>query len=492
MTRRSVWRIGLVVLLAVPVLGIRAEAEEPENAPYYLGVDLSYVNEMEDCGGEYRVNGEVTDPFRIFSDYGANLVRVRLWHTPTWTKYSTLEDVKKTIGRAKAQEMAVLLDFHYSDTWADPSKQIIPAAWADITDVDTLAQAMYDDTFDTLMNLDQAGLMPDMVQVGNEINTEILRGENESGYPIHWERNARLINAGIQAVRDAGKQASTNPQVMLHIAKPEEVEGWLLAATRAGVTDFDIVGISYYPGWSNFTINATGRLVNKLRYQFGKDVMIAETAYPWTLDSVNETAGNILDSDFLLPDYPATPVGQKQFLIDLTQTVLSNGGLGVVYWEPAWISTPCHTLWGQGSHWENATFFDFREQNNVHEGIEFLCYAYETPVQIRFDVKLDGTVPSDGLFFWGDFTGLGRRLLPMERMSSLEYSFSARLMPGETIQYALYSGPNRSEDQEILDQACAGEGGVRVWTVPASDTCVIHTFGQCGLVPIGSLSCAGR
>jgi arabinogalactan endo-1,4-beta-galactosidase len=483
MTLRDLWRIGLVVLVTVPVLGIRTEAEEPEKAPYYLGVDLSYVNEMEDCGGEYRVNGQVTDPFRIFSAYGANLVRVRLWHTPTWTKYSTLDDVKKTIGRAKAQGMAVLLDFHYSDTWADPSKQIIPAAWAGITDVDTLAQTLHDYTVDVLMDLDREGLMPDIVQVGNEINTEILRGENESGYPINWERNATLINAGIQAVRDAGKQASLDPQVMLHIAKPEEVEGWLLAASRAGVMGFDMVGISYYPGWSSYTVEATGRLINKLRHEFNKDVLIAETAYPWTLDRVNETADNILGSEFLLPDYPATPEGQKQFLIDLTQAVLSNGGVGVVYWEPAWISTPCYTLWGQGSHWENATFFDFREQNNVHEGIQFLSYAYETPVQITFEVTLEGPVPSDGLFFWGDFTGLGRRLLPMDRISSQVYSFSTRLVPGETIQYAFYSGPNRSEDQEVLDQACAGEGGVRTWSVPASDRRLLHTFGQCGLAP---------
>ena len=468
---RGLWRMALAILIVAPVLGV--QADEPENRPYYLGVDLSYVNEMEDCGSEYRVNGTLTDPFVLFSDYGANLVRVRLWHTPTWTDYSTLDDVKKTIGRAKAQGMAVLLDFHYSDTWADPSKQIIPAAWADITDVDALAQAVYAYTFDVLMELDSENLMPDIVQVGNEINSEILRGEDESGYPINWDRNARLINAGIRAVRDAG------PQVMLHIAKPEEVEGWLLAADRAGVTDFDIVGLSYYPGWSNFTVDATGRLINKLRHQFRKDVLIAETAYPWTLGSVNETAGNILGNDFLLADYAATPQGQKQFLIDLTQSVLSNGGLGIVYWEPAWISTPCYTLWGQGSPWENATFFDFRDQNNLHEGIEFLSVEYALPVRIRFEVTFECTVPADGLFFWGDFTGLGRKLLPMEQVSDRVYAFSTRLMPGATIHYGFYSGSNRATDQEVLDPACASAEGFRTWTVPASDTRVVHSFGHC-------------
>jgi arabinogalactan endo-1,4-beta-galactosidase len=480
-----VWHYGRVFLMIVPVLSISvltpcANAADVLPVPY-LGVDLSYVNEMEDCGGEYRVNGTLMDPYEIFSEAGANLVRVRLWHSPTWTNYSTLDDVKRTITRAKEQDMAVLLDFHYSDTWADPEKQIIPAAWASITDEDVLAQAVYDYTSGVLTELDQNGLMPDIVQVGNEINSEILRGENEAGYPINWERNARLINAGIQAVRDSGAQASVNPQVMLHIAQPENVEGWFLAATRAGVVDFDIIGLSYYPGWSDYSVEAVGELVNKLYHRFGKDVLIAETAYPWTFDSVSETAGNIINSDFLLPDYPATPVGQKQFLIDLTQNVLANGGLGVVYWEPAWISTACATLWGQGSHWENATFFDFHEQNNVHEGIEFLSFSYDLPVHITFEVTLDG-IDSDGAYFWGDFTGLGRRLLPMEQVGEQTYILATRLAPGRLINYGFYAGANRSDDQEVLEPMCVNAEGMRSWIVPTVDTHVIHAFGQCDFV----------
>jgi arabinogalactan endo-1,4-beta-galactosidase len=474
------WRWMLIALVAVTVLGINPAAGSTLPA-YYLGADLSYVNEMEDCGGQYRTQGELVDPFALFSQSGANLVRVRLWHTPTWTNYSTLADVKKTITRAKAQGMAVLLDFHYSDTWADPSKQIIPAAWADITDTQELAQALYDYTFSVLTELDQEGLMPDMAQVGNEINSEILRGENESGYPINWERNATLINAGIRAVRDAGAQSTVAPRVMLHIAKPEEVEGWLLAAARSGVTDFDVVGISYYPGWSTNSISAVGDLVARLRYEFGKEVMIAETAYPWTLDGVRESAGNILGADFLSPDYPATPAGQKQFLVDLSQAVLGNGGLGVIYWEPAWISTPCSTLWGQGSHWENATFFDFHTQNNVIEGIEFFKYPYDLPVEVTFQITLDGVSAPEGVYFWGDFTEMGRKLLPVPDAGEQVYRFSARLLPGRTVQYAFYSGPNRKENQEALPADCANAEGLRTWVVPEVDTQIVHHFGSCDL-----------
>ncbi len=472
--------MGIVLVVGL-VLGIRpAAGHSAGTAPaYYVGADLSYVNEMEDCGGQYRANGELVDPFALFSQYGANLVRVRLWHTPTWTQYSTLPDVKKTIARAKAQGMAVLLDFHYSDTWADPSKQIIPAAWVDITDTQALAQAVYDYTFGVLTELDQDGLMPDMVQVGNEINSEILRGENESGYPIDWERNATLINAGIRAVRDAGAQAETAPRVMLHIAKPEEVEGWLLAAARSGVTDFDIVGISYYPGWSKNSISTVGDLVIRLRYEFGKDVMIAETAYPWTLDGVQESAGNILGADFLSPDYPATPAGQKQFLVDLTQAVLGNGGLGVIYWEPAWISTRCSTLWGQGSHWENATFFDFHHDNNVIEGIEFLNYPYQLPVEVIFQVTVEDVAVPDGVYFWGDFTEMGRKLLPMQGAGEQVYRFAARLLPGQIVHYAFYAGPNRTENQEALPPDCADAAGLRTWVVPETDTLVALRFGSC-------------
>ena len=109
--------------------------EETEEISFYYGADLSYVNEMEDCGATYyNKEGVAKDPYSIFKNAGANLIRVRLWHNPTWTNYSNLEDVKKTIQRAKDKGMKILLDFHYSDTWADPETQEIPAAWEDFID----------------------------------------------------------------------------------------------------------------------------------------------------------------------------------------------------------------------------------------------------------------------------------------------------------------------------------------------------------------------
>jgi arabinogalactan endo-1,4-beta-galactosidase len=184
-----------------------------------------------------------------------------------------------------------------------------------------------------------------------------------------------LINAGIRAVRDMGQMAETPPRVMLHIAQPEHVIPWFDAARDAGVTDFDVIGLSYYSHWSRYSIAQLGQAIRAFKDRYGRPTMIVETAYPWTLDDA-DALPNILGEESTLPDYPATPAGQKRYLIDLTQAVIDNGGNGVIYWEPAWVSTSAKTLWGPGSHWDNATFFDFTNANEVHEGIEFLSHSY--------------------------------------------------------------------------------------------------------------------
>ena len=237
-------------LVAALQLALGSTAAAASDAPLaakpdsglYLGADLSYVNEMEDCGAVYRKDAKPVDPFALLAAAGGNLVRVRIWNDATWTKYSNPADVAKTIRRARAAGMQVLLDFHYSDDWADGDKQLVPAAWAKL-DTDRQAKALYDYTRAILSGLDAQGLMPEMVQVGNETNPELMGGK--SSEKIRWERNAKLFNAGIRAVRDAGKQAKINPRVMLHIAQPENVLPWFDDAKQAGVVDYDVIGISY-------------------------------------------------------------------------------------------------------------------------------------------------------------------------------------------------------------------------------------------------------
>lgn len=472
---RSTLTVIVVILLLCASL---THAQEESVSIYYRGVDLSYVNEMEDCGAVYTVKGEARDPYEIFQENGANLVRLRLWHTPDWTEYSTLDDVIRSLERVKALGMEALLDFHYSDTWADPSKQIIPAAWEGLPD-EELGQALYDYTYDTLMHLDSLGLMPAMVQVGNEINTEVLRAEGSDGYPIDWTRNAALINRGIEAVRAASADSGQEVKVVIHVAKPEEVEGWLLAAQQAGVTDYDIIGISYYPGWSIHSVETVGKIITQLRYKFNADVMIVETAYPWTFDGVNESAGNIMSEEFVVEEYPATPEGQRDFLIALSQAVYDSGGLGIIYWEPAWVSTECSTLWGQGSHWENGTFFDFRNDNEVLPGMEFLRHEYTYPVEITMQFRFaDNENSPSEIFFRGDFTGMGKRLMSLPLVDGT-YVLHTRLLPGTVIHYQFFEALPANDESALLPSACLDAEGMFAFTIPDDTATITHTDVEC-------------
>jgi len=347
------------------------DTSDPDEFPisFYYGADLSYINEMEDCGAIYKnSNGIEQDPYVIFSDAGANLVRLRLWHNPTWTNYSNFQDVKQSIQRAKDQGMRVLLDFHYSDTWTDPSQQQIPAAWLNsVDDTEGLGNLLYNYTYNTLLELSNDGLLPHIVQVGNEINPMILQ-DGDLVWPIDWERNSHLINKGIEAVRAIAEVKNKTIEVMLHIAQPENGLWWFEQATNNGVTDFDWIGLSYYPIWSDYSLDDVQTPLTTLVNTYNKRLMIVETAYPFTLDNA-DSANNILGSDALVNGYPASQQGQLGYLNQLKNVVRNAGGEGVVYWEPAWVSTGCNTLWAQGSHWDNATLFDNNKQATL--GMQF-------------------------------------------------------------------------------------------------------------------------
>jgi len=336
---------------------------------FYYGADLSYVNEMEDCGVVYKDAGNIIkNPYTIFKEAGTNIIRVRLWHNPTWTQYSNYEDVKKTILKAKAEGMLVLLNFHYSDNWADPSQQEIPSAWlSELNNTEALGQLLYNYTFETLNDLSNLNLLPDIVQVGNEINAMILQ-QGELQWPIDWERNSYLLNRGIKAIRDISALKNKNIGVMLHISQPENGLWWFEQATGNGVIDFDWIGLSYYPKWSKYSFTDLSLAINTLITNYDKRLMIVETGYPFTLEDI-DTAVNILGDDALIPNYPATEQGQLDYLNKLKKVIKTSGGDGLVYWEPAWVSSNCSTLWGKGSHWDNATLFD--QNNKANLGMQF-------------------------------------------------------------------------------------------------------------------------
>ena len=372
--RESLWSNPVAVVA-------RSRAHLPPDV--WRGVDLSYVNELEDCEAVYRSEGAIRDPFEILADEGANIARFRLWHTPDWTDYGTLEDVMKSIGRAKTSGMRVLLDFHYSDDWADPGNQQIPLAWRSAESVEEIEDLLYDYTFESLITLHEEGLLPDYVQVGNEINNGLAHSDPAvDSWEANPERNVSLVNSGITAVRDVANQTGHHIGVILHIAQPENVEAWLdrAEARVPRLADFDAIGVSYYPQWSRLDLAEVERELERLRHKYGKEIVIVETAYPWTLQN-NDSSTNILDESSLLDGYPATVDGQRNFLIDQLDAVLQAEGLGVIYWEPAWISTSCSTRWAQGSAWENAALFDY-ENSELHEGADFLSFNFNDRVPV--------------------------------------------------------------------------------------------------------------
>lgn len=359
---------------------------------FTMGVDLSYVNQVEDHGGAYRDSGQVRDPFRILKSHGANFVRVRLWHNPQWVRdvykdqqtplYSGYDDMEKTVRRAKNLGMAVNLDFHYSDFWADPGRQDPPAAWDKILDLRVLKDSLYNYTYSVLKKLDGKGLMPEMVQIGNEINCGLMMTNTKSGFPDlngcngQWQNLGIILNAGIKAVRDASTNSTVKPLVALHIADPKNLEWWFGNITSAaGVSDFDIIGFSYYPLWHTTVANALlPDLIARMKSTYNKKVMILETGYPWSTSGADNYT-NQFGAQAMLTGFPFTPDGQLRFMKDLTQAVITAGGSGIFYWEPCWITSSLKDPWGTGSSWENVTFFDF--QGNALPVMGYMNYKYQ-------------------------------------------------------------------------------------------------------------------
>jgi arabinogalactan endo-1,4-beta-galactosidase len=354
--------------------------------PFYFGHDLSYANQMEDCGAVFKENGVPKEVYQIFADHGTNLIRLRLWVDPSWQQtlrqppgvkpqYSDLEDVREAIARARAAGMQVLLALHYSDFWADPGRQVIPARWQPIAhDLNALKDSVYAYMYTVLATLDREGLLPEIVQIGNENNAGILihagMDANYNGTnPVSWDwtRHAQLFNAAIQAVRDWGRIGSFMPKIALHYAGLNGARTHFQRLISLGVSDFDIIGLSYYYAYHGGSIQELAAVVRDLKARFPSyEVMILETAYPWTSRNF-DALGNIITT----PDpayFPFSPETQLRYMVDLTRAVMQAEGRGVVFWEPAWVSTPCRTPWGQGSSHDHVAFFEPATYNLITQG----------------------------------------------------------------------------------------------------------------------------
>lgn len=322
------------------------------------GADISSLKKSEDFGGIYRdERGAAGDALAILRDHGLNYARLRVWlNSPDG--YHGQAQLLEMAARLKAAGIRLLVDFHFSDSWADPGKQFKPAAWANL-DFDGLQQAVYEHTCDVCSALVRQGTPADMVQIGNEINHGMLwpDGKNEAGF----DRLAALLKAGIRAARNC----SPGTKVMLHLAEGGNnplFRGWFDAVTALGV-EFDLIGASYYPYWHGSLADLRQNL-NDVAARYGKDIVVVETAFPFTPADADGTENVMLFDAW--EGYPASPEGQKRMLadiMDVIRAVPDGRGLGFFWWDATWTAVPGNG-WDPanpalGNNWENQALFDF-------------------------------------------------------------------------------------------------------------------------------------
>ncbi|MGW0332293.1 glycoside hydrolase family 53 protein [Streptomyces sp. NPDC003011] len=367
MRRRSVLTAAGAAALAVPVLGAAPAVAGTATASHrgrleIRGVDISSLPKNEDKGAVYRrADGRRDDPVRILAASGVTHARLKVWVDPA-DGYNDKARILRLARRLKRAGIGIWVDFHYSDTWADPAHQTKPAAWADL-DVAGLTRAVYDHTADVLGALRRQGTPADLVQIGNELNGGMLWPEGDWE---HWANLAAFLKAGLRAARDTTPRVRT----ILHLANGGDnglYRWWFDNAVSYGV-DFDIIGLSYYPFWHGPVEQAAANMAD-ITARYGKPCVIAETAYPFTLESEDDVNDIMNDPSQLTEGFPATPEGQAAWLravADLAAAVPGGQGLGYCYWEGVW-TYRAGSGWNpqdpaSGNAWENLALFDFADR----------------------------------------------------------------------------------------------------------------------------------
>lgn len=351
-------------------------------ADFIKGADISTLAEVERQGGKfYNEQGVQQDAIAILKHNGVNYVRLRLWVDPKDTHGASYgggsNDLETTLAlakRVKAQGMKLLLDFHYSDFWTDPGKQFKPKAWQKMN-YDQLKVAVHDYTRDTIATFKKEGVLPDMVQIGNEINGGMLWPEGKSWGQGggEFDRLAGLLNAAISGLRE-NLSSPSDVKIMLHLAegtKNDTFHWWFDEITKRNVP-FDIIGLSMYTYW-NGPISALKANMDDISKRYNKDVIVVEAAYGYSFENCDNAENSFNEKEAKDGGYPGTVQGQANFIRDLIQAVIDvpdGRGKGIFYWEPTWIIAPGNTWatpvgmeyiedrWKTGNARENQALFD--------------------------------------------------------------------------------------------------------------------------------------
>jgi arabinogalactan endo-1,4-beta-galactosidase len=295
------------------------------------GGDVSSLERGQEKGGVYDdSSGTQQSALTILGNAGMNYARLRVWVNPA-DGFDDETELLAMAKQVKAKGMGLLLDLHYSDTWADPGHQTLPAAWANdsLSQLETQVTAYSEQVVGDLV---AQGTAPDMVQVGNEINAGMLWS---LGSTSNWSQFAALLKAGISGV----KAAAPNAKIMLHIANgaaDATDKAWYQNAVNYGVP-FDVIGLSYYDYWHG-PLDQLQTTLDDLAATFKKPVLVAETAYPWTMANGDSETNSVTSTNTTLDaGYAATPAGQAANFRDvqsIVQAVPNGLGWGAFYWEP--------------------------------------------------------------------------------------------------------------------------------------------------------------
>jgi arabinogalactan endo-1,4-beta-galactosidase len=304
---------------------VEANGHAVARAPYFInGADVSFLRDLESKGVVFKDGGQAKPGLEILRSHGYNWIRLRIMNEPSPlpnTLAYTLAEAKA----AKALGFRLLLDFHYSDDWADPEHERTPKAWAKLSH-DELVKAVFNFSRDTVTTFRLQGTMPDMVQVGNEVTAGMLWPDGR--LPDRWEQFAELVTAGVRGV-EAGKGDLPRPAIMIHIDRGGDIERtqWFYDHLIVNHVPFDVIGQSYYPWWQG-SLDDLRKNLAFMATRYKKPIILAETAYDWHYGE--DFAGK-------KREFPETPEGQRDYLAAVVEVVKQtpNGlGRGVFWWEP--------------------------------------------------------------------------------------------------------------------------------------------------------------
>jgi arabinogalactan endo-1,4-beta-galactosidase len=310
----------IIFLLLTGVYGPRLT----HGQEYAIGADVSFLAQAEQQGVSFKDNGMVKPGLEILRNHGYNWIRLRLFHSPTDLP-NNLDYTIALAKNAKKLGLRFLLDYHYADTWADPGHQPMPKAWQGKTHQE-LVDAVFQYTRDTIAAFRDAGVLPDMVQIGNEITVGMMWPDGK--LPENWDHFAQLVYAGINGV-DAGRGNGRRPKIMIHIDRGADVKGTKAFLDKLNTYDvpYDVIGQSYYPWWHG-SLNDLRSNLEFMAREYQKDIIVVEAAYNWQ-------PGNYVG---MPAPFPESPEGQREFLDEVNRVVMEtpNGrGKGVFWWEPA-------------------------------------------------------------------------------------------------------------------------------------------------------------